>query len=312
MKKIILTMLMVATLVACNNNVDIKNPLKCDEGYHIEDEVCVIDEQKATIEVSFDAMLGSDVNTLEITNGSSIDLVVSERDGYDFLGWTLDNSGDAEIIIDPFYPSSDVTLYAKWQLREITMSFITNGGSTVNQIIQDYNSSISQPDDPIKDGFVFGGWFYDSELVSSYVFTTMPSENITLYAKWDVIDWSDIELYLEGFIPNELSESMNFPTTYQDYLITWESSNPEIISNDGIYFRPYQLTTITLSAILQYRGQTMTKTYNIDVAGYKSLSAPLASSYIYRDYNAVTDSFFKNVIWILAFLSICWTFIRLI
>lgn len=226
MKKIILSLIFLVTLVACNDITDTPILLICDDGYHTEDEACVLDdEETTTFVVSFDVGQGSDVNPIVVASGSSINLPVSVREGYSFLGWTHTNSGETEIIMEPYYPSS----------------------------------------------------------------------NITLYAKWDAMDWSDIELYLSDLIPDALSDNISLPTTYLAYSISWVSSNPEIISDAGVYNRPYQAIAVSLSAIVQFGQQTVTKTYNIDVAGYKSLSAPLTSSYIYRDYDSVSDSFFKTL-----------------
>jgi len=217
-------LLFIVILTACNDQTD--TPIICDDGYHLEDEGCVLDDgETMTFVVSFDEREGSAVNSINVENGSSIDLPVSIREGYNFLGWTDTNSEDAEIIMDPYYPQS----------------------------------------------------------------------NITLYAKWNTMDWSDIELYLSNLIPNELSDDISLPTTYLEYSISWVSSDTEVLSNAGAYYRPYQLTAITLSAIVQLGEQKLTKIYNIDIVGYKSLSAPLISSYIYRDYNSVNDSFFTTL-----------------
>jgi len=245
--------------------------------------------------VSFDAGQGSIVNSINVSSGESISLPVTERTGYDFLGWTLVNTAEAEIVVAPFQPNSNITLYAKWSVNQYTISFNTSGGTEINSITQDFNTNVSKPDDPTKDGFAFGGWFLDNELTVAYTFSTMPSENITLYAKWEAIVWSDVEQYLTNLIPDELSSNINLPTTYIEYTISWVSSNPEILSNVGIYNRPYQATTVSLTATIHLNQQTLTKIYNVEVAGYKSLSAPLASSYIYRDYNSITDSFFTTL-----------------
>ena len=43
------------------------------------------------------------------------------------------------------------------------------------------------PAPPTKDGYVFSGWYSDSELMNAYNFTTMVvTGDLTLYAKWTV------------------------------------------------------------------------------------------------------------------------------
>lgn len=252
-------------------------------------------ETSAIFVVSFNVGAGSEVNSMNVASGSSINLPMSERIGYTFLGWTLINTPEAEIVNEPFQADSNITLYAKWSVNQYTISFNTNGGSEIGSMTQDFNTFVTQPDDPTREGYSFGGWYSDSELTTAYTFSTMPFENISLYAKWEAQDWSDVELYLTNLIPYELSDDISLPSTYDAYSISWESSNPEILSNVGAYIRPYQATTVSLVATIQLGQHTLTKIYNIEVAGYKSLSAPLTSSYIYRDYYLVSDSFFTTL-----------------
>lgn len=70
-----------------------------------------------------------------------------------------------------------------------TITFVTNGGTEIDQIEapKDANytaQAAAKPADPAKDGFVFGGWFTDSELTSEYDWTLAVTGNISLYAKW--------------------------------------------------------------------------------------------------------------------------------
>jgi len=103
--------------------------------------------------------------------------------GYTFVGWFRDQELSNEFIF-PAKLTKNITLYAKWSINSYTISFNSNGGSSVNSIIGDYESSTIQPDNPTKEGYTFIGWFSDIELATPYTFTTMPAENITLYAKW--------------------------------------------------------------------------------------------------------------------------------
>jgi len=47
----------------------------------------------------------------------------------------------------------------------------------------DYNVSVDAYL-PTLEGYTFGGWFIDEALSMPYLFTTMPAQNISLYAKW--------------------------------------------------------------------------------------------------------------------------------
>ena len=248
--------------------------------------------ETTTYVVSFDAGDGSPVESVEVDDGDAVDLPASTLEGHSLIGWALTDDPDAEAVSDPFVPERDVTLHALWSINQYTISFVTNGGPTIDTITQDFGSPVVLPEDPIQNGFTFGGWYADSEFSSAFEGSTMPAEDITLYAKWIAIDWSDIESYLLTQIPAALSEDITLPLSYEDYSLSWSSSHPEIVGVDGSYVRPYQDTVVQLTATVHLGQNTTTFTYDVDVEGYKSLAAPIASSYIYRNYSSVTDSFF--------------------
>ncbi len=67
-----------------------------------------------------------------------------------------------------------------------TISFEENGGSVMTDITQTSGSSVTAPAAPSKTGYTFAGWYAEAALTTAYSFTTMPSTNITLYAKWQI------------------------------------------------------------------------------------------------------------------------------
>jgi len=73
-----------------------------------------------------------------------------------------------------------------------TIHFDSNGGSLVEAITQDDNTDILEPSEPIREGYVFNGWYSDENLTTLYIFTVMPKKNITIYAEWYPI------LFIEG------------------------------------------------------------------------------------------------------------------
>ncbi len=68
--------------------------------------------------------------------------------------------------------------------QEYTVTFETGDGSAVEKQTVESGDSVSRPEDPEKEGFVFGGWYADSDLTVPYDFDSKVTESITLYAKW--------------------------------------------------------------------------------------------------------------------------------
>ena len=97
------------------------------------------------------------------------------KEGHIFIGWYSGeekwNFADAV--------ATDLTLTAKWQLNQYTITFDTAGGSEVAPITQDYGTTITAPANPAKTGYTFAGW--DREIP-----TTMPAGDMTITARWQV------------------------------------------------------------------------------------------------------------------------------
>ena len=93
------------------------------------------------------------------------------RKGYTFKGW------DKEI--PKTMPAENITVKAQWEINQYTITFDTNGGSEIAPITQDYGTEITAPDNPTRKGYTFEGW--DKEIPK-----TMPAENITVKAQWEI------------------------------------------------------------------------------------------------------------------------------
>lgn len=82
--------------------------------------------------------------------------------------------------------SSDSKYDAAGNLVVFTVRFESNFGSFVNDRHVNKNYTLNRPDDPVRVGYVFGGWYTDALLNNAYDFNTPVTENFTLYAKWTV------------------------------------------------------------------------------------------------------------------------------
>jgi len=65
-----------------------------------------------------------------------------------------------------------------------TVTFISNGGSPVDSQTVAYNTTATAPATPTRIGYAFGGWYSDSELTTTFNFSTPITGDTTLYAKW--------------------------------------------------------------------------------------------------------------------------------
>ncbi|WP_434752918.1 InlB B-repeat-containing protein [Paenibacillus amylolyticus] len=139
------------------------------------------------ITVSFDSKGGSTVNTQTVEFNTRATTPASPtRTGYAFGGWYI-NEGltDAYNFASPV--TINVTLYAKWTPL-FTVSFDLKGGaSVIDQKTVVEGGTVAEPVVPVREGYVFGGWYSDEGLTTAYNFATPVSSNITLYAQWKVL-----------------------------------------------------------------------------------------------------------------------------
>ena len=122
--------------------------------------------------ITFDTNGGSEIAPITQDYGTEITAPDNPtRKGYTFKGW------DKEI--PKTMPAKNITVKAQWEINQYTITFDTNGGSEIAPITQDYGTEINAPDNPTRKGYTFKGW--DKEIPE-----TMPAENITVKAQWEI------------------------------------------------------------------------------------------------------------------------------
>ena len=97
--------------------------------------------------------------------------------GYTFGGWNKADGTAWDYASDKV--TDNITLYAKRTANTYTITFDTTGGSEIAPITQDYGTVITAPEAPTREGYTFKGW--DKEIPE-----TMPAENITVKAQWEI------------------------------------------------------------------------------------------------------------------------------
>jgi uncharacterized repeat protein (TIGR02543 family) len=133
------------------------------------------------IVVAFDAAGGSEVGSLVIASGTSIDdLPDSTREGFYFAGWY---QGETPVGVGATF-DSNTTLTAHWTPSIMSVTFV-DGEGTYDVGLADYASTLARPADPQKDGYTFKGWY--TEGGAEYDFTTPVTEDMKLYAHWEAM-----------------------------------------------------------------------------------------------------------------------------
>ncbi len=120
--------------------------------------------------LTFDTNGGSAIAPITQDYGTAITAPADPtKTGYTFAGWTP--------AIPTTMPAENMTIRLSWTVNQYTLTFDTNGGSTIAPITQDYGTAITAPADPTKTDYTFAGW-------TPAIPATMPAENMTIKAKW--------------------------------------------------------------------------------------------------------------------------------
>ena len=131
-------------------------------------------EEGAKFAVKFDANGGSAVEEQKVVKGQKATKPECTKTGHTFFGWWLNDETEytfTEAVTAP------LTLTAKWEINQYTITFKNDDDTEIRSITQDYGTTITAPADLTKEGYIFAGW-------NPAVPTTMPAENMTITAQW--------------------------------------------------------------------------------------------------------------------------------
>jgi uncharacterized repeat protein (TIGR02543 family) len=169
--------------------------------------------------------------TFDTKGGTSIDPITQDfntsltppfnptRIGYVFAGWFSDEALTKYYIFPSTMPEVNITLFAKWMIKQFTITFDTKGGTTIYPITQDFNTSLTPPFNPTRIGYVFAGWFSDEALTKQYIFpSTMPAANIKVYASWN------FQIFKAPILIINLDNNIEINEVNREYYLTAKSS----------------------------------------------------------------------------------------
>jgi uncharacterized repeat protein (TIGR02543 family) len=140
------------------------------------------------------------------------------------VDWYSDQGLNTIFSFSGTMPAQNLIVYAKWTVNQYTITYEVNGGSEINPDILNFGTNLTTPTEPTKPGHTFVGWYVDQGLTNLFNFSTsMPSENITLYAKWTINEYSISysTVLLQKFINISSSRDFSLAITNSGKLYAW-------------------------------------------------------------------------------------------
>ena len=192
--------------------------------------------------VTFDAQEGEcETQSVYVDANGTVVLPEPTRTGYTFNGWyTAATAGEAWSETKPVTES--MTLYAQWTINKFTVTFNSNGGTSVASAEVEYNTTVAEPAAPTKNGGKFAGWYLNGV---EYDFNAPVTGNITLVAKWTIdeantyIKSTQVDV-ADGFI-------LNVTVTKQEQ-VTYTVNNGEAIELTPVASGEYYVVSIPMAA----------------------------------------------------------------
>lgn len=161
-----------------------------------------------------------------------------------------------------------------------TLSFDTNGGEELEKQVLS-NNEVTTTVIPVRESWVFDGWFIDSDLTEPFIFGGVLKEDTTIYAKWvkyiKFVDESDcIKTITVGdgeYIPLPTDDEL-IDMALEDFIVSWY-----YIKDDTNIF----ITNNTKLSDLGDSGDTVTLYLQKTEAFYLSFYLDEFSDFLYRE-----------------------------
>jgi uncharacterized repeat protein (TIGR02543 family) len=170
------------------------------------------------------------IDTQKVAYGSdAIEPTVPLIDGYTFVGWS---SIFTNII-------SNVNVTALYEINTYTLTFDSNGGSTIDPLNDvEYGTIIGLPN-PVKDGYIFKGWYFGNHVNDGqFTNSTQMTMNTILYARWEselfqviFVDSNNNVLKVAEVVPGGSTTPPEAPTREGYQFVGWTKPYINISSN---------------------------------------------------------------------------------
>ena len=140
-------------------------------------------KQNQTVEYTVTFVVDGEKTEVKVKDGEKAAKPADPaKEGYTFVGWFV---GEAEYAFDAV--TADVTVTAKFEevkpeVKEYTVKFVVDGEASEVKVVE--GEKASKPADPVKEGYVFLGWYVGSE---AYDFEKAVTADVELVAKFEAV-----------------------------------------------------------------------------------------------------------------------------
>lgn len=107
------------------------------------------------------------------------------RAGHDFTGWYTTAAATTAYDFGSAV-TANLTLYAGWAAH-VTVTFVYGdyAGAPEDEAVElSAGGKVTAPSSPVREGYLFLGWFTDEDCTTEFDFTSAVTANVTLYAGW--------------------------------------------------------------------------------------------------------------------------------
>lgn len=227
-----------------------------------EQETSQPEQKPEFFEVRFETNGGNEIASQSVESGKTVQKPENPvRNGYRFSGWYA-NEKLTEKYDFSAAVTKNITIYARWQTYyplvnytgsgnngsgnegtvqkpvKYQVKFETNGGSAVKSQTVEHGKTAEEPKNPVKEGFVFAGWYSDKELTAAYDFRKAVTADLILYAKWtnNITDIDDdgVESWVEKLFQTSDLKDDTDGDGLSDYVEIYLScTDPTLTDTDG-------------------------------------------------------------------------------
>ena len=134
--------------------------------------------------VTFDVKNAQLIKSRTYTHGTELgNIIVTPNEGYEFKGWYAEASFSNKIE-NTYKVKSNVTLYAKVELKQYTVTFnVGSNAQPIKQKIYNHGTQLGNIEVVPNNGYEFKGWYTESSFTNKIEDTQQIISNMTLYAK---------------------------------------------------------------------------------------------------------------------------------